>query len=135
MTQPTPDAETPPDTLALQFAGSIRECLDAQDADAALIAFMSEAGRGAASLPHSPGLYGSARPHPLAGFAAMLIAGALIRKGRAAEVVPFWTDFAAPFVDARLRYPNGVRDLLAHFHFLYMPAIDAALLVGDQAAL
>jgi hypothetical protein len=135
MTQQTPDAETPPDTLALQFAGSIRECLDAQDADAALIAFMGEAGRPAANLPHSPGLYGSVRPHPLAGFAAMLIAGALIRKGRAAEVAPFWTDFAAPFVDSRLRYPNGARDLLAHFHFLYMPAIDAALTLNDQNGL
>lgn len=119
-----------------RFAAALRACLDSADTDAALIAFQAEMGR-AAALPRRANLLGSGPPHPLAGMAAMLVAGALNRAGRAAEVEPLLAGLAEPF--AADWHAHGaeaaIRGLLGYCHCLWVPRIEAALARRDQGAL
>lgn len=129
-------APSAPDAEIQRFAAALRACLDSADADAALIAFRGEIGR-VAALPRRGGFLGGGAPHALAGMAAMLVAGALHRAGRAAEIEPFLAEAAAPF--AAEWHVQGaedrIRSLLGYFHFLWAPRIEAALARRDQPGL
>jgi len=121
------------DPAVAAFAGDLGRCLDADDSDAALVAFKSQIA-GAAALARNTGPYGNDRPHALAGLAIMLVAAALNRSGRSDEVHPFVMQAAM-----LVRYPERTygplghcRDLLANFMFLCLPLIDAAIACSDS---
>lgn len=129
-------APSTPAALIQSFAADLRACLDSADADAALIAFRAEMGS-AAALPRRGDFLGSGAPHALAGMAAMLVAGALNRAGRAAEVEPLFAGLAEPFAaDWHVHGAEAaIRSLLGYFHCLWVPWIEAALARRDQGAL
>lgn len=105
--------------------GDLMAALDAAHPDQALVTLSDLANRIA---PIDSGQ----TPHPVIGLAAMLISMALLRSGRQGEVAEFvltCSDALAP----PNRKGEGDWRLVAPFHFLHAPLIDAALLMRNQA--
>lgn len=127
-------AAAAPDETADAFATALRACLDAPDPDAALLGFAPELPRGAL-LPQGQGLHGGVTPPQLSGFAAWLVANALIAKGRGAEVQGLLIRFADLFTPDHSQGEGLYSYCVPKFPYLYKPIIDLALEEGDQSKL
>jgi hypothetical protein len=110
-----------------EYADHLRACLDGGDPDQALIAMSAEPAR-LSRLPRSGN-----NLHPLVGVAAMLMAGALIRCGRAGDARPFIGDVADLFAPEHRYYVRGsnLADLTSCFPYLWFPGIIASIAVRD----
>lgn len=109
----------------VRLAAELRDCLDAVDPDQALVAF--------AGQPRELDVLEPAQtPPPLVGLAAMLSAGALLRRGMPDRVAALFNELSDALAPAGRKGEGNWRMLVA-FHCLYGPLIDAALALKDQA--
>lgn len=106
------------------MAAAIRTCLDAADTDAAILNFLDQ------PLDVGP-LESWEKPHPVIGLAAMLGAGALLRRGLPDRVVPLLSRFSDALAPAGQQGEKPWR-MINPFHGLYAPLVDAALAMKDQ---
>jgi hypothetical protein len=90
------------DQAITDFANRLRACLNAEDADATLIALIAEP-QALAGLPRIPRKqwYEDDKPHAIVGLATALMANALIRQNRVSEVRQFLDMIADLFVSER----------------------------------
>ncbi|WP_454725418.1 MULTISPECIES: hypothetical protein [Cupriavidus] len=107
------------------LAVELRECLDANDPDMALVALADR-------LLEIGGIEPSQPPHPLLGLAAMLIAGALLSRGKPDYVAPFLAGLSDSIAPLDRDKGQGYWRMLEAFHCLNGPVIKAALAVKDQ---
>ncbi len=137
------------------FAHALRQCLDAPDPDAALIAFKDEVLHAAALIGTEAhvDLRGKA---PITGFAAVIVARAYLRSGRLDLMTAFLEQFAlrwarhpapaalpgAPWLEARvssMRALTEPEDALQYlriaYPYLHLELIAAAAVRSDQDAL
>jgi hypothetical protein len=120
-----------PEQIIADYAARLRACLDAAEPDRALVTLAYD-GRSLALLrdPASE----EPRPHPLAALAISLMAGALIRTGRAANARPFIHAAADLFAPSHRFYVRGTNfgDLVGAFPCIWVPGIAASIALGDR---
>jgi hypothetical protein len=117
------------------FPARLRACLDEADPDAALVRLRNDF-RLLAELPRvslPPPYADQTQPHPLIGLAISLVAGALIRTGRAADARTFINEAADLFNPENRVYVRGSTFgvLVGAFPFLFVPSIVASIALGD----
>ncbi|WP_412066648.1 hypothetical protein [Rhizobium sp. SYY.PMSO] len=111
-------------------AAWVMACLTSSDPDEALVALSGD------PQPLAGVVGEEKRPHPLVGLVTAMMAGALIRSGRPAEVEAIYERIADLFAPQRRVYVRGSNfsDLVGAFPYLHLSAIRAFLTLGDQAS-
>ncbi len=130
----TPPPNPAPDPAVEAFARNLRDCLDAKDPVAALLAFLPELQR-TAGLPRvAVRLSEHGAPHPLTGIGLLLVSGALAQSGRGLEIVPLLTEISDLFAPPHRHYAPGsnLSDILSWFPFLNVPLIKGSVADKEQ---
>ncbi len=111
-------------------AAWVMACLTSSDPDEALVALSGD------PQPLAGVVGEENRPLPLVGLVTAMMAGALIRSGRPAEVEAIYERIADLFAPQRRVYVRGSNfsDLVGAFPYLHLSAIRAFLTLGDQAS-
>jgi hypothetical protein len=120
------------DQSIVDFGNRLRACLNAENADAALIALIAEP-EALTGLPRIPRTkwYEKDTPHAIVGLAMAFMANALIRANRASEARQFLDGMADVFWQHRREKPGQNFERFA-WRFPYLWAAQAAAAIASQ---